>query len=212
MDAETSHWLPDIDINVAREPGAFLSQMADIGRASGRFDVEHLHDVLSTVGFDAVNFRLREEGLHRELGFQLLAYPDTPGRVAVEVRAQRWNPDPPTHAVYCEAARQLAGPLLTALSRNNSTRYRLRIERQGTARFKVSPHSKTLLERFALLANTSSLHPLDWKRFYALVREGRQEIPEAQLRGLLLERGFSKTAAQELAGLYGHLWAFKRFR
>ncbi|GAA0625323.1 hypothetical protein GCM10009422_22380 [Brevundimonas kwangchunensis] len=212
MDAETSHWLPDIDISVAGEPGAFLNQMADIGRASGRFDVELRHHAVGTIGFDAVNFRVREKGVHRELGFQLLAHSDTPGRVAVEVRAQRWEADPPTHAVYCKAARSLTGTLLTILNRNNATRYRLRIERLGTGRFKISPHSKTLLDRFALLANSSSLHPLDWRRFYALVREGRQEIPEGQLRASLVESGFSKTAAQELAELYGHLWAFKRFR
>lgn len=212
MNLETSHWLPDIDIAVAGEPGTFLNQMADIGRASGRFDVDHCHDALGTVGFDAVNFRLREEGVHRELGFQLLAHPDTPGRVAVEVRAQRWDPDPPTYGVYCEAVRQLAGALLTTLNRSQSTRYRLRIEQWGSAQFKLSPRSKALFDRFALLANPSSLHPLHWKRFYELVREGRQAMPEAELRDLLHEKGFSKTAAQELAELYGHLWAFKRFR
>lgn len=66
------------------------------------------------------------------------------------------------------------------------------------------------LRRIALLANTSSLHPLDWKRFYELVRESRQELPEAELRPLLAARGFSTAKAAELAELYGHLWAFKR--
>lgn len=212
MDSQVSHWLPDIDIAVVGEPRQFLSQMAEIALSSERFDVEHHRDVLGTVRFEGVNFRLREESHHRELGFQLIAHPDAPGRVAIEIRAQRWSPDPPTYTAYCEAARSLVGPLLTVLNRNNSTRYRLRIERQGTGRFKVSPYSSALLERFALLANTSSLHPLHWKRFYALVREGRQEIPETQLRASLIESGFSKTTAQKLAELYGHLWAFKRFR
>lgn len=207
-----SHWLPDIDIAVGDGSAAFLNAMADVGRVSGRFDIEHHHDALGTIGFDAVNFRLRESSIHRELGFQLLAHPDTPGRVAVEVRAQRWAPDPPTHAVYCDAVRNLVSPLLTALNRSKSTRYRLRIERWGADRFKASSRTEVLFNRFAALANTSSLHPLDWRRFYDLVREGRQEIPEAHLRALLGERGFSKAAAQELAELYGHLWAFKRHR
>ena len=202
MDTEISDWLPGIDIAVSGDRGVFLSQMADIGRASGRFDVEHHRD--------AVNFRLRRDGPHWALGFQLLAPPDTAGGVAVEMRAQRWNPDPPTNAVYCEAARGLVSPLLTVLNRSQSTRYRLRIERFGSDRFKMSPRNKALLDRFALLANTSSLHPLDWKRFYELVRESRQELPEAELRPLLAARGFSTAKAAELAELYGHLWAFKR--
>lgn len=42
----------------------------------------------------------------------------------------------------------------------------------------MSERTTTLLERFTILANTSSLHFYDWQRFYALVREGRQEIPD----------------------------------
>ncbi|MET3835236.1 hypothetical protein ABIB58_000555 [Brevundimonas sp. UYEF29] len=212
MGAELSHWLPDIDIAVGDDRGAFLSRMADLGRASGRFDIEHHRDAGGTAGFDVVNFRDLEASPHRELGFQLLTRPDTPDRVAVEVRAQRWTPDPPTNAVYCDAARHLVSPLLTMLNRSHSTRYRLRIERSASDRFKLSPRNKVLVDRFALLANTSSLHPLDWKRFYELVRESRQEIPEAELRALLGARGFSTARSVELAELYGHLWAFKRLR
>ena len=154
MDTEISDWLPGIDIAVSGDRGVFLSQMADIGRASGRFDVEHHRDAVSTVGFDAVNFRLRRDGPHWALGFQLLAPPDTAGGVAVEMRAQRWNPDPPTNAVYCEAARGLVSPLLTVLNRSQSTRYRLRIERFGSDRFKMSPRNKALLDRFAPVSYT----------------------------------------------------------
>jgi hypothetical protein len=150
--------------------------------------------------------------VHQELGFQLLASPNNPGRVTVEVSAGRWNPDPPTRAAYCEAARGLTGPLLTALNRINSTRYRLRIQRPEAGRFKISQRNLALLDRFALLANTSSLHPLDWKRFYRLVHESRQEIPEAEIRSLLIQRGFHRETALRLADLYAHLWAFKRLR
>lgn len=205
-------WLPAIDIAIADEPGAFLVEIAELGRSSNRFDVEHHRDALGTFGFDAVNFRLREDGLHRALGFQLLAQPASPKRIMVEVRAQRWNPDPPNPEAYCEAARGLVGPLLTAFNRRHSTRYRLRIGQAGNGRFRMSARTKSLFDRFALLANASSLHPLDWGRFYELVREGRQQIPEAALRGLLRENGFSKVAAESLADLYGHLWAFKRLR
>jgi hypothetical protein len=69
-----------------------------------------------------------------------------------------------------------------------------------------------LLDRFAILANSFSLHPLDWRRFYGLVHEGRQEIPESKMRSLLIQRGFGEEKAMHLAELYAHLWAFKRHR
>ncbi|NBB62051.1 hypothetical protein GVN18_22530 [Pseudomonas sp. ODNR1LW] len=207
-----SYWLPDIDIAIAGDPRLFLDRMEEIGRTSSCFLVERRHDALGTGGLDALNFRQRTDEVHRALGFQLLTHPDQPGRVAVEVRAQRWSPDPPTYAVYSEAARGLVMPLLTAFNRNHATRYRLRIERPGTGRFVISSRSQILFDRFAVLANSSSLHPRDWGRFYTLVREGRQQIPEAELRGLLREKGFSKAKAEDLAELYGHLWAFKRLR
>ncbi len=207
-----SDWLPDIDIAIEGEARAFLEQMANIGRASKRFDVEHHQDALGIAGYDAVNFRLRDSSPHQDLSFQLLTRPEAPSPVAVEVRAGRWDPAPPTYAVYCEAARGLAGPMLAALNRENSTRYRLRIERSTVGRFKTSQRTVLLLDRFALLANKSSLHPLDWNRFYQLVHESRQQIPEPEMRSLLGRRGFSRESAQNLAELYVHLWAFKRLR
>ena len=207
-----SHWLPEIDIAILSEPRVFLDGMADIGETSGRFLVERRHGTFGTIGLDAVNFRLKEDEVHLALGFQLLARPGQPGRVAVEVRAQRWSPDPPSPAVYRDAARVLVGSLLKAFNRSHSTRYRLRIERRETGRCMMTRRSEILFDRFALLANKSSLHPRDWERFYELVRDGRQQIPETELRRLLRGTGFSEAKAQDLAELYGHLWAFKRLR
>ena len=206
------HWLPAIDIAIAGEPADFLQEMADIGAESGRFDVERHFDSPSRAGLDVVNFRCREDAPQSDIGFQLISRPDIPGRVLIEVRASRWNPDPPTRSVYCEAAKSLVGPLLTLYNRAHSRRYRLRIEKTDRNRFRLSPRSAALLERFALLANKTSLHPLDWRRFYGLVSEGRQEIPEEELRSLLIAKGFSRDSADRLAELYTHLWAFKRRR
>lgn len=205
-------WLPAIDIAVAGEAKDFLADMANIGATSGRFGVERHLGPLGRAGLDVVNFRFRRDSPHRELGFQLISRADVSGRALIEVRAERWVPDPPTRYAYCEAARLMVAPLLSAYNRANSTRYRLRIERTNRDRIRLSPRSITLLDRFAQLANTTSLHPLDWRRFYSLVSEGRQEIPEQEMRSLLIERGFSPDAAGRLAELYSHLWAFKRFR
>jgi len=206
------HWLPAIDIAIAGERADFLREMSEIGMASGRFDLERHFDSPGRAGLEVVNFRFREETPHTGIGFQLISRPDIPGRVLVEVRASRWSPDPPTQSVYCEAARSLVGPMLTAYNRAHSRRYRLRIERTDRDRFRLTPRSGALVERFALLANKTSLHPLDWRRFYALVSEGRQEIPEHEIRSLLIAKGFSRETGGRLAELYTHLWAFKRYR
>jgi hypothetical protein len=205
-------WLPTIDIAIAGEAKDFLGRMADIGAASSCFGVECHLDRMGRAGLDVVNFRFRGDGPHRGLGFQLISWPDIPGRVLIEARAEQWAPDPPTRDVYCEAARSMMGPLLRAYNRAHSKRYCLRIEKTERDRIRLSPLSIELLDRFALLANKASLHPLDWKRFYALVSEGRQQIPEEEMRSLLIGKEFSSEAAGRLAELYSHLWAFKRFR
>lgn len=207
-----THWLPDIEIAITGPVDTFLDEIAELGRASGRFDVERVHDGAGIRGYHAVNFRLRENGIHQDLGLQLLSPPHRPNPIRVEARARRWSPDPVTHDVYVEATRSLLKPLLTAWNKIHATRYRLKIERFEQDRRRPTERTQELVERFALLANTSSLHPLDWNRFYLLVREGRQEIPEHELRAMLKQRGFTAEKAGYLAELYGHLWAFKRLR
>lgn len=102
----------------------------------------------------------------------------------------------------------MVGPLLSTFNRSHGQRYRLRILKG--AEFKFSDRTTVLLDRFVALANKASLHPLDWQRFYRLVSEGRQEIPEAILRDLLQAGGFPENKASQIAEIYRHLWAFKR--
>lgn len=205
-------WLPSIDIAVGEDHGTFLRRMADLGKASGRFDVDSGPDWSAQVGLAVVNFRWRVEGDHSGLGFQLLSRDDVPARVLVEARAERWSPDPPERDTYLKAVRLMVTPLLKAYNSANSTQYRLRIER--TPRDRVVPTATTaaLLDRFSLLANKQALHPLDWKRFYSFVSESRQQLPEHELRALLTKAGFAWDYAVHLAEIYTHLWAFKRRR
>lgn len=204
--------LPSIDIAVSVELGQFLERMAGLGGNSDKFQVERHGLSLGDRQTGIVNFRLLAESLHEDHGFQLITYNDLSGRVSVEMRAERWFPDPPTNAVYVEAAQSLVGDLLRQYNRQFGTRYRLRIcARQGKA-FVMSERTKTLLQRFTNLANTSSLHFYDWQRFYGLVREGRQEIPDYLLRSHLTKAGFSLQRASELAEIYTHLRAFKKMR
>jgi len=205
--------LPGIDIAVRIEPREFLERMADIAEKDERFSVErHYDSALLRNRLDIVNFRYHGSSPHTGVGGQLIARDDIPGRILVEMRAECWAPDPPTRAIYCAAANGLMLPLLKAYNRTYSTRHRFRIQKAVLKGTKLSPRTKILFERFAVLANTASLHPLDWGRFYALVREGRQELPGHELRAMLVARGFSNQKAEHLSEVYGHLWNFKRHK
>ena len=204
--------LPNIDIAVSVELAEFLERMAGLGEESGKFQVER-HSILpGKYRTDIVNFRLTVECIHEDHGFQLIAYDDRPGRVNVEMRAALWSPDPPTKAIYVEAAQGLVGDLLRQYKREFSERYRLQIGASQGKTFAMSARTTTLLERFTILANTTSLHFYDWQRFYALVREGRQEIPDYLLRSHVTNVGFSSQRTAELAEIYMHLRAFKKLR
>jgi hypothetical protein len=202
--------LPEIDIAISGEGRKFLVQMALLGRESGDYVVEKHLDAESQLGLRIVNFRYLKESVHTDVGFQLISSVDSPSRVAVEVRALSWSPDPPTKAAYVDAARSLVGPLLTSFNRANNKRYRLIIERATRRQIKVSATTRRLFDRFAKIANASAPHPLDWRRFYEFVRCSRQELPEHVVRALLIERSFPNRRADKIAELYGHLWAYKR--
>lgn len=204
--------LPRIDIAVAGPLVSFLNQMAQIAAESGDFKVEQHFDCLGEAGFHIANFRCLKASAHRELGGQLIVRPDVVGRVLVEMRASRWDPDPPTRSAYCEAARAVMWPILQAYNRFAGIRHRFRISKAAADRLKLTRRSEALIHRFASLANKASLHPLDWRRFYALVREGRQRLTEEHIRQLLHDKGFSETSAEHLAEIYTHLWAFKLAR
>jgi hypothetical protein len=74
-----AHQLPDIDIRTD-EPMALLDAIAQLGRASGRFDVDRRTIGGQASRIDGVNFRLRGEVVHEGLGFQLLARASNPQR------------------------------------------------------------------------------------------------------------------------------------
>lgn len=204
--------LPAIDIKVSVEPALFLERMIAIGRETEQFTIEHVDDWAGGMQMAVVDFRLRGKSPHAGHGFQLIAREETPDRIQVEMPAQRWSPEPPTRAVYEQSARELVGGLVRRYNGSFGTRHRLRIGAREARPFRLSPRSETLLDRFVTLANTHSLHPFDWRRFYALVREGRQEIPGHVLRERFERAGFAAETARELAQLYAHLWEFKRLR
>lgn len=205
--------LPAIDIKISVAASLFLERMAALGEQTGRFAIEHVDDRLGGTKLEVVNFRFVGESPHEEHGFQLIARDEMCDRIQVEMRARRWSPDPPTEQVYSKSASDLIKPLLTRYNREFGTRHRLRIGGRRAAKpFRMSAKSETLLKRFTILANTSALHPLDWGRFYELVRAGRQRIPGHVMRDRLVVAGFTQEKADHLAKVYHHLWEFKQLR
>jgi len=204
-------YLPPIHINVTDSRG-FLEKMAIIAENSGAFTVEQYLDALSTEGFDVLNLRLIKPSLHKGLGGQLISQPDTKGRVAVEIRAERWSPDdPPTYETYVAQAKILIGPLLSAYNREVGTRHRMTVPLKSRLEPKLPPHSAKLFKRFVVLSNKSALHPLDWRRFYEFVRDSRmrRHLHGEDMARLLIKEGFSEQYAQHIADVYGHLCEFK---
>ncbi|MEI9988473.1 MAG: hypothetical protein WDM86_00395 [Rhizomicrobium sp.] len=200
--------LPDIDFALTTEPKIFLQAMARLGRETCLYNVEEHFDALRQDGFHVVNFRYLKPTPHRELGGQLISRADVPRRIIVKMRAERWQPDPPSREVYCEATRTVIWPLLASYNKARGTRLRLRIEKRAKG-FVPTVRTEKLFERFALLANKSSLHPRDWDRFYDLIAEGRQEFPTGELRGKLIASGFAREKAAYLAQIHDHLWRYK---
>lgn len=199
--------LPDIDIAIKEQPREFLRRMVSIAREMTRFKIEENYDGLGLEGWDVINFQLPSDEDERGAGGQLIAYDKKPSRIRVEMRA----PTDFTRESYIEFARNMFGPVLKRYNRDFCAKYRLRIE--GTPQpFKLPAKSSELFSRFCKLANTSTLHPYDWQRFYAFVRQNRTFIPEHEMQYLLMKSGFSREYASDITSIYLHLAAFKEYR
>jgi hypothetical protein len=172
--------------------------------------VEFYQDTFGNEGLHFANFLLPGSSAHSRSGGQLIVRPDEV-RVRVEMRSAQWPSDYPTRNEYIEFSREVFGPLLRLYNREFGTHYRMRVPRPRLSN-QLSPKAMCLLEQFAVLANTRSLHPLDWERFYLFVRNSRAEAPEGILGPLLIKRGFPIEKARMLAELYHHLWNFKKLR
>lgn len=204
--------LPPIEIAIREIPRQFLERMAKIAESAGSFTVERRYDALGMSGFHVLNLRYLGATEHQGFGGQLIAHEESNDRISVEMRAKRWTPDPPTYDCYSGSAKSTIGPLLTGYNRDHGTRYRLRIQSSRQIEAKLPPRSARLFKKFAVLANTSSLHPLDWHRFYEFVGASRRPLCEEDLSQLLVKEGFSKPYADRIATVYHHLCEFKRIR
>jgi hypothetical protein len=207
---EVLKYLPAIDINVGDERARFVQKMVSIAQSERGMVVELYQDALGQEGIHFANFLLPGSSEDVRSGGQLIVRPDE-ARVCVEMRSGRWTSGYPTRSEYVEFSREVFSPLLSHYNKEFGTHHRMRVERPPPS-YQLPPKASRLFERFAILANTRSLHPLDWDRFYLFVRNSRQQVPEGALRSLLISRGFPAATAQMLSDLYHHLWSFKKLK
>jgi hypothetical protein len=88
---------------------------------------------------------------------------------------------------------------------------RLRIATVKSLQPKLPEAAQKCFQRFARLANVRSLHPTDWRRFYAFVRKLRhaERYRQDEMRWLLIQAGFPHQQADHIAAVFEHLAAFK---
>ncbi|MBE0548208.1 MAG: hypothetical protein IH627_11265 [Rubrivivax sp.] len=206
--------LPSIDLAVHGSPLSELRAFAETARQSARFKVELIENFMSDGGLHVLNLRYLGNSTHEQLGAQFISRTDLKARLAIEVRATRWEPeDPPTYEIYCAAARELLTPLIKDYNSQHKTRYRLRVPSKNSLQATLTPASAVLFGRFTKLANKSALHPLDWGRFYEFVWKSRSApVYEEQMTQLLKAQGFSDEYAERISSVYSHLCSFKAHR
>ncbi len=68
-----------------------------------------------------------------------------------------------------------------------------------------------LFRKFVLCANKSDIHEADWNRFYLFVKKSRMRKPlqYTEILDLLVDQGFCKNVAENIAEVYLHLYQFK---
>lgn len=201
--------LPNIDIAIKTDGNGFLERISEIAERSRCCAVERHYNAMGNTGFHIVNFRPLNPLAETNVGGQLIVHSNQPHRVAIEMRASCWLPDPPTRASYSAAARMIFFPLLQEYNQLYGTCYRIRIAKPPRP-FRLGPEAAELLSNFCVSANTRGLHPLDWQRSYDSVSHSRIVVPASTMRQLLVQAGFSATEAERLADIYVHLAAFKR--
>lgn len=207
---EVREVLPAIEIAVGDERLLFVQRIVSLALSKRHMAVELHKDTFGKEGLHFANFLLPGSSEDSRSGGQLIVRPDE-ARVCVEMRSAKWHSDRPTRNEYIEFSREVFGSLLRFYNQEFGTYHRMRVVRQRSG-YQLPPQAMRLFERFSVLANTRSLHPLDWERFYLFVRNSRREAPEGIIRLLLIKGGFSLEKAQMLSELYHHLWSFKKLR
>lgn len=198
--------LPNIQIKINTSPQDFLEQMKQTAIETEKYAVEFHKDFLGQ-GLDILDVSPQSSNLHVGLLGQFISVPNKPSVIRVEIRAERWRPEPPTYKMYVESAQETIKPLLQLYNSSFETKYRLTIESADSLKPQLPPRANERFKEFVALANKQILHPLDWKRFYYFIYAcSSRSIKTTQedVKELLLSSGFSDKYSEELANVFWH--------
>jgi hypothetical protein len=201
---------PSISINARPDPYAFIQRMAQLASIGAGFVVESHSDHIGGDELNILNLYIAEDGDGAKSGVQLIAT-NREQKIQVESYLNRSPGTSHTRHSYVEFTRRSLCPLLKQYNKIFGTYHRL-VCKKPSKQPLLTPHSELLFNRFSTLANTRSLHPLDWERYYLFIRNSRVEAPHGALQSLLIKKGFSINMARMLSDTYHHLWAFKKLR
>ena len=200
--------LPDIWVKSDTDPAIFLDRIQLIAEESERYKIDRITDLGNLIeGYQRVDLYPTFASEHQRLTLQFISDADSGANVRVEVRAHRWNPDPPTYEAYVQTAEQLVRPLLQEYNRQFKSRRRLSIQSKTAVEPRLPPSVSPLFETFVQCANTQMLHPNDWDRFYQFVKACHKRnvrLNETDLARLLNREGFDEDYARRIASVYDH--------
>jgi hypothetical protein len=187
-------------------PSEFLDRLQKIASNNKSLQIE-FHRDFPRQGYDTLEVGCWTHAMHTGLVGQFVIDPQKRGIVTVEIRADRWNPEPPTYEIYVAAAKETIAALLAAYNILFNSKYRLLIQTEEDLKPKLPPRAKVRFNEFVVMANKQILHPFDWERFYYFIyacSSKNMKITQEDVKELLVQRDFSDEVAEELANIFGH--------
>ena len=199
--------LPRMSIKIDTTPDEFLRRIETLALQIGEFVVESERDPAGDGKVTALHLKPILVTQHRELTGRIIAVPESPDRVTVEVYAARWLPDPPTYRAYVTAARDIFKPLLHQYNRKFHTNRKLQIQSKAATEPRLPALASQVFNRFVDEANKSALRNRDWQRFYHFIwhcAAYNVNLNRDDVHRLLVSAGFTIEPAADLADIFEH--------
>lgn len=202
---------PKVDMKIREPAHDFLKQMKDLIDEAGGFETRITLEPPNDTHSSCLGFSPEKTQVHEGLVGLFVNWSDEYPLIRLQAIASRWQPDPPTYPVVCQAAAELYKPFIDAYNRKYKTRYRMRFDTQEETLPQLRPAARKAFDEFAGWAYKRCLHPLDWQRFYRFVRichATRNDLYESDLVFFLKAAGFDAAYATEIAHVFLHLREF----
>jgi hypothetical protein len=199
--------LPRMSVKIDTTPAEFLRRIETLAREIGEYIVESEQDLVDRGKVAALKLKPILVSHHRELVGWIIPAPGASNRVALEVHAARWNPEPPTYKVYVAAARELFRPLLHQYNRKYRTSRKLQIQTRAATEPHLPTMTRQVFDGFVDRASKSALRDRDWERFYHFIwhcAAHNVHVTRDDVHRLLVSAGFTIEHAADLADIFEH--------